>query len=212
MRPEDSQGGQRKRSFIEEARRAQIIEAAIQTIADVGFTNASLARIAERAGISKGVISYHFSSKDELMEQVVIQVYTSIAEHVGPRITAAPDARAGLRAHIRTVAEYMRGHREQLLALGAIFTHSLTPEGRAKYGVAGSEPVYEAIESLFRNGQEAGLFRPFDPRVMAVTVQAGIDGMFGYWAAYPDHDLERHAEELAEAMDRATRAEPAPAP
>ncbi|WP_270074153.1 TetR/AcrR family transcriptional regulator [Streptomonospora mangrovi] len=208
MRPESSQGGRKKRSFIEEARRAQIIEAAIQTIAEAGFANSSLARIAQRAGISKGVISYHFSSKDELMEQVVIQVYTAIAEYVGPRIMAEPDARAGLRTHIRTVAEYMRGHREQLLALGAIFTGSLTPEGRSKYGAAGSEPIYQGIEALFRDGQREGLFRAFDPRMMAVNLQAAIDGMFGYWAAYPDHDLERHAEELAEAMDRATRADP----
>ncbi|MGA9830159.1 MAG: TetR family transcriptional regulator, partial [Trebonia sp.] len=57
MRSETNPGGQRKaRTFIETARRAQIMAAAIDTIAELGFGQASLARIAERAGTSKGVI------------------------------------------------------------------------------------------------------------------------------------------------------------
>jgi TetR/AcrR family transcriptional regulator, fatty acid metabolism regulator protein len=43
------------RSFVSNARRAQIVEAAIETVAEVGYANASLARIAVRPGISKGV-------------------------------------------------------------------------------------------------------------------------------------------------------------
>jgi TetR/AcrR family fatty acid metabolism transcriptional regulator len=46
------------RSFVSNARRAQIVEAAIETVADVGYAGASLSRIAVRLGISKGVISY----------------------------------------------------------------------------------------------------------------------------------------------------------
>jgi AcrR family transcriptional regulator len=56
-----------KPTFIEEARRKQIVEAAMETIADSGYVNASLAEIAKSADISKGVISYHFESKDELI-------------------------------------------------------------------------------------------------------------------------------------------------
>ena len=48
--------------------------AAIDTIAEVGYANASLARIAVRLGISKGVISYHFAGKDDLIAEIVSQV------------------------------------------------------------------------------------------------------------------------------------------
>jgi hypothetical protein len=56
-----------KQSFIAEARRAQIIEAAIRTLDEIGYVQASLAQIAKRAGISTALISYHFSDKDDLM-------------------------------------------------------------------------------------------------------------------------------------------------
>ena len=51
-----------RRSFTEGARRAQIVQAAIETIAEAGFRHATFARIAERAGLSStGLISYHFA-------------------------------------------------------------------------------------------------------------------------------------------------------
>ena len=42
-------------SFIEKARRTQIVECAIETIAEVGYAQASLGQIAKRAQISKGL-------------------------------------------------------------------------------------------------------------------------------------------------------------
>jgi hypothetical protein len=40
-----------ERSFTAQARRAQIVRAAIETIAELGYGQASFARIAERAGL-----------------------------------------------------------------------------------------------------------------------------------------------------------------
>jgi TetR/AcrR family fatty acid metabolism transcriptional regulator len=207
MRSEGRSDGQKGASFIEEARRAQIVECAIETFAELGYVNTSLARIAERAGISKGVISYHFAGKTELMEQIVEQVYRGIAQFVLPRMEKETTATGALRANIRSVAEYMQGHRAQLLALGEIFNNFRTADGKRRYGIAFNEPVYEAREALFRRGQQDGELRSFDPRVMAITVQAAIDEMFAYWATYPDHDLEAHADELADVFEHATRAQ-----
>jgi TetR/AcrR family transcriptional regulator, fatty acid metabolism regulator protein len=101
----------------------------------------------------------------------------------------------------------MRGHRAQLLALGEIFNNFRTADGKRRYGIAFNEPIYGAREALFRRGQQNGELRSFDPRVMAITVQAAIDEMFTYWATYPDHDLEVHADELADVFEHATRAQ-----
>ena len=42
---------------------------AIEVLAELGYAQTSFARIAERAGISKSVISYHFAGKDELLDR-----------------------------------------------------------------------------------------------------------------------------------------------
>ena len=52
MRIKDKPDGQNRPTFTEAARRTQIIECAIETLATLGYAQASLAHIAERAGIS----------------------------------------------------------------------------------------------------------------------------------------------------------------
>ena len=79
----------RQPTFTEEARRAQIIGCAIEVLAELGYAQASYARIAERAGTSKSVISYHFAGKDELLEQVVQSVYAEAARYMIPRVQRA---------------------------------------------------------------------------------------------------------------------------
>src|SRR5690242_19612161 len=108
MRSENKPGGQdRELSFIERARRTQIIGAAAAVIAEDGIGQASLARIAERAGVSKGVVSYHFGSKDELMKQVVIAVYEAGAQAMAPALEAATTPREHLAAYLRSNVAYI---------------------------------------------------------------------------------------------------------
>ncbi|WP_049569768.1 TetR/AcrR family transcriptional regulator [Nonomuraea sp. SBT364] len=203
MRSENDPSGQKSRSFIEEARRAQIIASAIEVIAEQGFARASLARIAEHAGISKGVISYHFNGKDELMEEVVVQVYTAISEHVLTRMEGLSTATELLRTQILGVAEHMRAQRTQLKALGEIFVNLRDEHGKPRFGINAGEEIYRSLEQIYRLGQKTGEFRAFDIRVMALTQSAAVDTMFAYWIANPGHDLDAHARELADLFERA---------
>ncbi|WP_338106680.1 TetR/AcrR family transcriptional regulator [Psychrobacillus psychrodurans] len=68
MSKKNKSTNQKEMSFIEKARRNQIVECAIETIAEIGYAQASLGQIAKRAKISKGVISYHFANKEELLD------------------------------------------------------------------------------------------------------------------------------------------------
>ena len=68
---------------------AQIVTAAIDTIAELGYGNASFARIAKRAGISSTrLISYHFDDKAELVRAVVSAVLAEAADYMGKRLRA----------------------------------------------------------------------------------------------------------------------------
>ncbi|MEV4897632.1 TetR/AcrR family transcriptional regulator [Nonomuraea sp. NPDC055795] len=203
MRSENKPTGQR--SFIEEARRTQIIASAIEVLAEAGWAGASLANIAKHAGISKGVISYHFAGKDELMEEVVDQVYAQIAEYVLAKMQGEKSATELLRTHVLAVAEHMRGNRSRLKAIGEIFHNLRGPDGGARYGPQTNEEIYQALELVYKLGQDTGEFRAFDRRVMAVTHSAAVDAMFTYWVVIPGHDLDAHARELADLLERAVK-------
>src|ERR1700761_6121582 len=100
MRSNSVTDDQSRRSFIETARRAQIIDCATQAIAELGFAQTSLAKIAKRAGISTGVISYYFAGKDDLIAEVVVHVFDAGADFIRARVGDPPTARETLRAFI----------------------------------------------------------------------------------------------------------------
>src|ERR1700680_2305016 len=97
----------KNRSFAETARRAQIVDCAIDTIAEVGFAKASVDQIAKRAGVSKGVITYHFPSKEQIVDAVIERLVPAGRTYMEPRIMAETSAAGRLRAYIESDLEFI---------------------------------------------------------------------------------------------------------
>ena len=91
--------------------------AGIDIIAEIGYGQASLAKIAERAGTSKGVISYHFAGKDDLIREIVAEVLAQGEAYMLPRILAESSGPGMLRAYIESNLAFIREHRRQLIAV-----------------------------------------------------------------------------------------------
>ena len=58
--------------------RARLVACAIESIADLGYTGATTPVIAERAGVTRGALQYHFSSREELDVAVIDYVMTEL--------------------------------------------------------------------------------------------------------------------------------------
>ncbi|TMR24884.1 TetR family transcriptional regulator [Nonomuraea turkmeniaca] len=197
--------GRKRNPIIEEARRKQIIDAAIQTVASVGYAQASLSRIAQHAQISKSVISYHFAGKDELLEQVVNQIYDDTWAFIQARLETETSAAGRLRTYIQANLDYMRAHRSRVLAVGDIVGSHRAADGTPRFATTTDESVITLLAAILRQGLDDGEFRDFDPQVVAVTVGQALIGAVGRWAVDPTVDLTAYAIELTTLFDRATR-------
>lgn len=187
--------------FTEEARRAQIVAAAIETIADLGYANASFAQIARRAGLSStGLISYHFDGKGDLMTQVAQEVFGSIARHMTERMAGVRSAAQALETYVRGNVQFIADHRRQMKAVLEIFMNGGVP-----YEPGTELVVLSPVEEILRGGQEAGEFRDFDPQVLAAIIQRSIDGLPFMLETRPNLDLDAYADELATTFALATR-------
>ena len=60
-----------KRRIRGEESRKAILNAAIDSIASLGLSKLTLDRVADRVGISRGLVVFHFKSKDRLIEEVL---------------------------------------------------------------------------------------------------------------------------------------------
>ena len=197
-----------QRTFIENARRQQIVGAAIDTIAEVGYGQASLARIAARLGISKGVISYHFAGKDDLIKQVVIDVVEAGRAYILPRVFAESTGPAMLRAYIESNLAFMREHRNYMVAVveilrnGAFTTDSGSRVDGQDVDVA-AHLLEEQLAPLLAEGE---LRSDFDPGVMAVAIRATVDVVPHRLVRDPDFDINSYSREIVTIFDLATRA------
>lgn len=193
-------------TFIEAARRAQIIAAATETIADLGFANASLARIAERARISKGVIGYYFPSKDDLVRAVVDSFFLTGHTRMLATLETAATATAMLTAYIEGNIAYIDQNRVAARAITDIILNFRKPNGEPHFKSDDQEPLILGTAAMFGWGQETGEFRAFDPRVMAITLRSAIDGFANQLANNPDLDVAAYTRELLALFVHATRA------
>jgi TetR/AcrR family fatty acid metabolism transcriptional regulator len=206
MKSENTSLDQDRRSFIETARRAQIIECAIETIADLGFAQASLAQIAKRARISTGVILYYFATKDDLIREVVAHVFDAGEIFIRPRVTAdQSSARTALCAFIEAAVAFIAANPKNVLAVMNIMRAGRTEGGAPRFDPAVEEPRRAGFRAILEWGQAAGEFRPFDVRVMVVTIIEALDVIPPQLVAEPDLDLVAYARSLVELFDHATR-------
>jgi AcrR family transcriptional regulator len=196
-----------RRTFIEEARRAQIVAAAAETVAEVGYANASLARIAERAGISKSVISYHFDGKDELLAEVAGEFFEQAWEHMAPRIDAAGSAAGKVAAWIAAELEYFAAHRARFLAMSEVVMNHRAPDGSRPFASDEAEEI-EGMTEILAAGQVSGELGPFDAGEVAVIVLRCIDGVVGSWVVDQHVDLAAQSRALVDFVLRALGAEP----
>jgi TetR/AcrR family transcriptional regulator, fatty acid metabolism regulator protein len=202
-----------ERTFIEEARRAQIVQCAADAIAESGYARATMAEIARRAGIAKSVISYHFEDKNELMLELVRTAVTTFTGFIEPRLAAAHGATAKIRAYLAGSADYMSVHRNLHVAVLEIAFNAVGADGRPLVTAMPLETHKPTIEQILSDAQAAGQLRDFDVDVMAGLIRSAVTHtMTLAQRADPAADLASYARELATVFDLATRPLMPPAP
>lgn len=196
---EDGSSGPR-RGLREAQRRSQILSATIELVAELGFESASASAIAERAGLSKGLIWHYFADKVDLMKQAVAHATVTIVTEVAGSIDTDAPAPARVRAYLRALVRARERHPGEFRAMDQITRKLVYPGGTPAFTQADYEELFRGQEALFRQGQQEGSFRAFDTRVMAVTYQGAVDGMLGYLDSHPDADANAHAAELTDIL------------
>jgi TetR/AcrR family transcriptional regulator, fatty acid metabolism regulator protein len=201
-------------TFTQRKRRDQLVECAIGAIAEAGYPRASVAEVARRAGVSKGVVTYHFPAKNDLIQAVIADVIAEMAQYLEPRLLAAdPMAHPErfIAAYLTTWTGYIQTHGREVLALASIYNAFRDETGRPNpaFDVRASEIA--AVAQVLRHGQETGRLGRFDPRTMAAVMKAALDDLLTQYAGNPELDLDAYGAELVAIFEAATRPDDGPA-
>lgn len=161
------------RYATEDDRRRQIIEATIETLAEVGFGATTLALIGRRAGVSPGLVSHYFGDKDSLLEATLRHMATRVGRTASRRLAAARTPAERIRAVIEAnlaPEEFDRRTGSVWLAFWGQVIHSQR--------LRRVQIVYQKrMLSNLRHALRA-LVAPADAERIAVATAAVIDGLW----------------------------------
>lgn len=189
-----------------EARRAQIVQAAIEIIAELGYGKASFARITERAGLSSPrMISYHFANKEDLLHQIAADIYTIAAQRLVERVEVHERVEDKLAAYLEANVDFIRTHPREVIVLTEIGPHLRDEDGKPFTSSSSQEGDVQVLESLLRQGQERGEFREFDTRSMAILIRGAITAAVQRIHSEPALDHDAYKRELLTTCALATR-------
>lgn len=191
----------RQESFTRSARKAQIVAAAIEVIAEVGFAKASIRKIANRVGIAMSAVLYHFGTKDNLVDAIVEHMYRTMLAQVAPAVHAQDTATGKLNAYICSSINYFGTHRVALKALASLGTTYIPSDGR-RFEELGLHPdIAEQLAVLdptpiLAAGQRDGEFGDFPVQSTAIALRGAVNGVVEKVLREPGYDAGGYAEDM----------------
>ncbi|SEC76827.1 TetR/AcrR family transcriptional regulator [Paenibacillus sp. GP183] len=173
-------------------RRNQILRAALQAVSDKGFDSVTLQDIADYAEVSKGVTSYYFNNKEDvlchLLEWVTERIYQHEYAAIQMQTTALQKLKACVNAAFTTPDENKRFYRVYLEFLAKA---SRNPRYRQI-----NDHFYENCWSLGTEivsvGKSEGIFSEVDINKAAITIRALIDGCLIQWLMRDKDELHEY--------------------
>ena len=156
--------------------RGRILEAALDAFSENGFDGARTRDIARRAGVTLGLLQYHFGSKAALWRAAVDLAFSELRAGADSLQTEG-SPRERLERAIRALVHFVGRHPE--------FVRLMHDEGKRRGPRARwladrhVKPLYERLAPLIEEGQAAGLLVPdVAPAHLVYALVGAADGIF----------------------------------
>ena len=164
---------------LTDRKRLDILQAAIDEFRGNGFDATSMDRIAATAGVSKRTVYNHFSSKDALFAEILLQLWQKSAALVDLAYRPDRPLREQLLELVRQKLRMLDDGNFVDLARVAIAETIHSPE-RARDMVARLGDKEEGVAIWLRAALADGRLKPVDPAFAANQIQ-GLVKSFAFW-------------------------------
>ena len=169
------------RQKVSKDRHQEILNAAAKDITERGLNETRISDIAERAGVSPGLILYYFESKDRLLSDALTYTNDRFYLETSRELRRISDARNRLDRFIQLSVPGLLPEFERLEEWALwieIWVRALRDPEMAKDREVLDKRWRAQIADIIRHGQETGEFPVTDaPDDLALRLGALIDGL-----------------------------------
>ncbi len=171
-------------------RTGEIIQAAVDEFLENGYDGTSMESIARRAGVSKGGLYYHFSSKDEIL-LLANQKLNEPVYMIMQQASLHPSASEGLSLYIKNYLEYWLDHKREMVFYTLSYVKLLDNPSLWKMYERYTENTIAFYQDFFQRGIDSGEFVPHSAYDSAITLMAAVDGIVMYLMMDTNLELEK---------------------
>lgn len=167
-------------------REVDLLRSAYRVMARRGSHRLSLQDIADEAGVSKGLLLYHFKTKDNLLLAAMRWALSRTAGRLRASAAETEDARDALAAVVDVVFVGAEANRDFNLVYLDLVEHAVRVEAYQELPDLMRGVINRAYADIVRQGIAEGTFDVSDPDTAAVAMRAHIDGIFLQWMQTDD--------------------------
>ncbi len=158
-----------------DATRQALVSAGAALFAERGFDAVPIEDLAERAGVNKALISYHFGGKRGLYTAVLAAGFQQIAQRLEAAEAQAKDAPSALRAVLEVFAAFREEHPE----LPRLFMREVLSSGVEPGVVPYLLAIIGVMRRIAARGAREGTLRPVNP----LLLHFGLFGAVVFYSA-----------------------------
>ncbi len=175
-KPKKPEPGSRGRKAPKPLRRRQLIMATIAALARKGYASITMADVAEGAGLSHGIVNFHFDSKDELLVETLRFLSDEYRDNwQAEQEKAGQDPASRLAAIIRADFNRIICSPKKLAAWCAFWGEAKSRPTYQKMCGARDETYHRALVDLC---QALGGKRGFDAKATAHAIGSMTEGLW----------------------------------
>ncbi|VAV94630.1 hypothetical protein MNBD_ACTINO01-2192 [hydrothermal vent metagenome] len=187
--------------------RTALLDAARELIAEIGYANMSHADITAEVGIGRTTFYEHFSSKEDVLVELVRRDLPPLSEAVVDAVDADLPPAERLEALTYRMVEFVGTDHVGLILHTEV--PLLSPE--AQQGIAEAhQGIASEFSGVYRQGVASGVFRSIPPRLvgrmMDQIIMAG--GKAVMESKNPSKDVDEIARETARMLVASLRTDP----
>ena len=162
-----------------EAKKNQIIHAAIHVFARHGVAKTKMVHIAEAAGIGKGTIYEYFRSKEEIFSTAFNTLFAEMEIRLGQIVHSHLTPREKLTQLIRTSVDFYGDEASEFAAIMMDFwAEGIRTKNDEILHAINLKQIYQKFRRLISSIVKEGIFKKTDPTSFAAITMAALDGIF----------------------------------
>jgi AcrR family transcriptional regulator len=167
----------------------RIIEAMRTSVAARGIAGSTFDHVAGEAGVSRGLVHYHFGTKEKLLIEVVRREADIRTEQLEQAIEVASDAEDVLDALVRSFEDWLGGGPVPVMIYEMLTLAQRNEEIAAELALLGRRTRAHLGEALSRKRSGGVLSLRVAPELAAMFLFALADGIVVRRLSEPELDL-----------------------